>query len=506
MSKILLIFLLIFLVCNIYSENKITKFEGGFYNVDLRFYSSGLSGVSANLANMGNTISSQTTDPAITGLNPAALAKLKQVMITADFIPPFSLSTNTFYDINGKIKAVIDKRDEFVSTPVYPEVDVKFGQLGGLKGFAASVPTKKTGNFGLAFHSPLIFGFDMIGNGSSGILTDSSENDTTRVSMALEIFSSFNADFNEVVFGYGKEINDKFSAGISLCWLSAEIAGDFTARFDGVIRRIGDQQVDASFNDPTSGFRNTLDDSIRINLKANLFSPILGVNYKYKENIMLDAALKFPSNNEFDGSLKIVQHSLGVLNENSLINPEEELLDQSLLELSKMTFTNRTIYESTLIELSYPGKIALSGSLEKRVYDLILSYEKPLGDLSVKYECDVFEDGREKIEGTFQDYARTGHKKYTYGLKLKHILKFGLSLKTLYKKAKVSFAGQVLFADQILENITDYDGNVIEPKRNIIVPTFTTGLNIPLNNKLYLDIGMLSLPGPIVRSGLTYNF
>ncbi len=505
MKNVFILFLIFLFFTCLSSANKITNFEGGFYNTGFGFSSSALTGVSAGLANMGNTISSINAEAGIVSLNPAALGFLHQPEISTDFLLPFSIKANSIYDINEKLRKKIDKRNDIEGTPVYPEVEIKGGQAGGIKRFATSFPLQENGTFGVCYHSPLLINFEMIGNGGSGVLEASSNEDTTKVTMGLELFSNLKADFNQVDFGYGNTVGENMAVGISLCWLSAKIEGDFTAMFEGVIRRTGDAQINQAFNDPTGDFRDTLNDSIRLDLETDLFTGIIGFDYNHSDWIF-DSVLKIPARKKFDGYLKIVQHTLGVLNEEAILDPEEELLDQSLLELSKPTYTNRTVYESTEIELRYPGKIAFSAALRKDALDFVLSYEKSIGNLSVRYRCNVNEDGREKIEDTFENYERSSQKDYTYGIIPKHVFKFGLGFKKLYKSAVMAFGGQLIIADQVLKNIKNKDGNLIKPKKNMLIPTFTTGFDVSITNDLTLDVSMLAFPEYVARTSLTYRF
>jgi len=459
MRKFFIFLLLLIISFYLHSENKIIKFEGGYYNVKIHFFSSSLTGISSSLGNFGNTISSLTTEPAIVSLNPAALSGFRNNRISADFLPKFSINTNSFYDINSKVKNIIDQRNEIVCEPIYPDISIEVGQKGGIKNFAATFSLSDYGTFGFSFHNPLDFSFIMTGNGSSGILADYSLEDTTKVSMSVETFASLDARFNQVDIGFGKQYNN-LSFGIGASWLYSKIFGNFDTKFEGVIRRYGTEQIDEAFNDPTVDFRNTLDDSIRLDFQTVLFAPVLAVTYRKSAQLTFDGVFKLPSKNNYDGFMKITQYTLGVLNENSLFNPDEELLDQTLLELSRMTYTNRTVYESTQLTLSYPGKLAASDS----------------------------------------------HKKYSYGFVLNHVFKYGFRLNPPSGKIAFSLGGQFIFADQYLKNVKNVKGELVEPKTNILIPSFSTGLKIPLNQNVVFDISLMSLPSPFARIGVTYGF
>ena len=505
MKKKFLSFIFLLSILLLHSENKITKFEGGYYNVEIKFFSSSLNGITPSLGNFGNTISSLSAEPAIVSLNPSALSRIRNNRISTAFQPTFSIDTNSFYDINGKIKNIIDQRNEIVCSPVYPDINIKVGQSGGIGSFAASFPFSNIGTFGFSYHNPLDFSFIMTGNGSSGILADYSAEDTTKVSMGVETFASMRTKFNQADFGFGKDFG-KYSVGIGGSWLYSMISGNFDAKFEGVIRRYGSQQIDESFNDPNVDFRNTLNDSIRADFHTILFAPIFGFTYRKSAQLIFDFAFKFPSRNKFDGALKITQYTLGVLNENSLFNPDEELIDQTLLELSRMTYTNRTIYESTELILSYPGKIALSAAYRMNNYDFVFSYEKPLGKLALHYECDVSEDGREKIDDNFQNYQRSSHKKFDYGLQLNHIFKYGFRLNPPKGRINFSLGGQFIMAEQYLRNVKNVKGEPVVPKTNLIIPSFSAGIGYVLGKNLILDINLIVLPSPFARTGLTYKF
>ena len=131
-----------------------------------------------------------------------------------------------------------------------------------------------------------------------------------------------------------------------------------------------------------------------------------GINYNYKGNL-LSLTFKSANRNSLNGDFNIVQHSLGAVNPDAFDpGSDDELVDATLFELSKMTYTNRTQYIGKEIELFLPGKLEFSINRSIGKIDLSLFYAKLMGELAIRYKCDVLEDGREKVDGFFQDYNR----------------------------------------------------------------------------------------------------
>ncbi|MCK4359467.1 MAG: hypothetical protein KAW92_12160, partial [Candidatus Cloacimonetes bacterium] len=442
-------------------------------------------------------------------------AFMKKSALAVDFAPDFSLNVKNYYDalddkINEQVDSVIVDMKAPGLVPIYPDVEILGGQIGGVNGIAASISKEKYGSWGIAFHKPLMLDLDILGNGFSVIITDSTIKnegeadeyiERTIVPLGIEFFGKLNLDFNQVDFGYGRKLGNNLSFGIGMSSLTCNIDANLTAKLDGIIRQTGGAtDINVAFEDPNVEYRNTLNDTVRIDFHKNLVGGKFALSYRPYKWLYLDAVYNMPRKEDFEGSLRIVQHTLGALNLDYDEDAGEELLDIELLKPAQIAYTNRTIYESNTLEFSYPGSFGVSAGATAGSWKFILSYEKPLGELSFHYECDVFEDGIKKVESEFINYADTTYKSYTVGLKMKHNAKIAIGV------GRFALSGQVIIADQVLEGVKDADGEPIEPEENIIFGSAAIGFGFHLFRNLAMDINLLALPCPLLRSTLTYKF
>ena len=515
-SYIFILVLLILILCSttIFSENLITSFEGGYHAINFRIYSSALSGMGSHSSNFGNTISSLIEDPSLVNLNPAGMAFIQKSSLITDFAPDLSLNIKDFYKdfdeiINEQVdSALVDmKAPDLV--PDYPIVSLQGGQIGGV-GISTAIPRGRAGCWGIAFHKPLRLTASFVGNGLAVEITDSTLSDDgelemTKVPLGIEFFSDLNLNLNQVDISYGKKLFNNFSFGLGLSSLSCDISVDFIAKINGIIRQTSSQiDINEAFDDPSVPYRNTLNDTIKGSFEKSMFGGKFALSYRPFKWLYLDGVYNNPKKENLDGSLRIVRHTLYALNLNYDEEAGEELFDPQNLRPSQITYTNRTIYESNTLEFSYPGSYGLSAAIKTGKFSFILSYEKPLEDLSFHYECQVFKDGNEKDSlGNWIHYPEPGDttsstESYTFGLKMKHNAKIAIG----YGRFAVS--GQVIVADQIIDGFRDEDNEPIIPKKDLMWGTASLGFGFNLARNLALDINLSTTLA--FRSTLTYKF
>ena len=518
--------LMILFSTSIFADNLITSFDGGYHKINFRIYSSALSGMGSHSSNFGNTISSIIDDPSLVNLNPAGLAFIRKSSLVTDFAPDFSLNLRSFYkDLDKTINEQVDKAikemkaDDLV--PVYPDVDLVGGQIGGV-GIAATIPRGRVGSWGIAFHKPLRLAFNIVGNGFSVEITDSTTNDEgelemTKVPLSIEFFSNLNLNLNQVDIAFGKRMLNNLSFGVGISSLTCDINVDFIAKINGIIRQTTPQiDINKAFEDPTELYRNTLNDTIKIDFHKSLFGGKFALSYRPYKWLYLDGVYNIPRKENLEGSLRIVKHTLYALNlnydkdgpDNILGNEDdEELFDPQNLKPSEITFTNRTIYKSNTLEFSYPGSFGLSAAAKTGKFTFVLSYEKPLGDLSFHYVTDIFKDGIKKDSlGNWISYPEAGDttgttRSYTFGLKMKHNAKIAIGY------GRFALSGQLIVSDLVLEGFKDENNEPIKPEKDIIYGSASLGFGFLLTRNLALDINLVALPYPLaVRSTLTYMF
>lgn len=498
----------LFFIVMIFSlfASSINGFEGGDFSIKFGSYINGLTGSSSQISNLGNTISSATTDPFSFTSSPASIST-KQRVFSLEILPPVYINPSAMYDIGNKVDNRIKSISSIGNEAIYPNFDIKIGQTGGFKNFAYNFTVQEKNRFGVALQKALYLDFEMLGNGIEAIFEEESAGDTTRVFLNSDLYSNLNIDVNSVNLGWSRKINQAINLGFGFNIMHGKMASEASFLINGAIRQQGEEtDIYQTFNNPVDAqyFRNTLNDSLLADLEFSLVSPILGMNYRPQEFLLFDMAISIPVSSKIRGDLEIVTHTLGALDVVSLLDGGDDLLDVTKFDPSKMTYTNRTIYRKKKMNLDYPGKLALAFTYTKPKIDLILSYEKSLGKLNIDYEGKILEDGKRKVDGGFESYDTEKIKKYSLALDLKHSLKFGLNLKNILGAFNLAGGAQVYFIDYITDNIDV--NNDLSSQKGLIIPSASGGFGFNLSQNLSYDCNLLSFPGPMLRSNLTYRF
>ena len=491
MKKYLSIILLFFII-TICAENKISIFEGGNHSVKSQLYLKNPFGTNRFYTEL------QKSPTAFT-VNPANLAFVKTKIIEIETTPSISSSLNNFYNPKSKINDIVDNViDSFADdnlSPNYPKTNIEGGQKGGVQNFVMAIPVHNYGAFGFSFSNDFHFDFDYIGNGMGGVLQDSTNSEITKVAMDVDMFSNLNISINKFDVGFGGEIYENLSFGGEISWLNSSIEGNFDAQFEGIIRQYGgNADVEFTFNHPldAENFRNTLDDSIRVNLEANAFRFTTGLNYRY-EKYFFGLSFKPKAKADLKGNFQIAQHTLGALNTDALTgDSDEEMVDATLFELSKMTYTNRTEYVGKNIYFSYPTQIEFSALLQTKTAEFSIYYAKYFGEYALHYECNVYENGRKKNEaGEFEDYEKYSEKNYDFSIKPNHL--FGLdSHFYLSKKLNMKVAAQLLLFSS--------------SEKTLFLPFLDTDLTYNFSQNISVNLDVISFPNPILKFTTIYKF
>lgn len=508
-------------------ENEITSFNGGTHLVNLKLYTNFFSGLDSKTARFGNTISSAPGTPSIFAYNPAGIGAIKKSSFSIDIAPPISLSLSKLYtDLDNTLKESIDeaiadmKSSDLDDNIEYPDFEMDFGQKGIVNSFSAILTSEKHGNFGIGYSRRLDVDINALINGISTTISDiavieeggNTFEEKIIIPLCIESFIDMNFQFQEVNIAYGKSfLQDKLSIGAGLNIISSSLYSNIFVAVDGIIRQASEQtDISAIFDDPNVDYRNTLDNSFDIDFRQKSYRSRFGVSYKPIDWLYLDFAFSSPTEMKYDGHLEIIQHTLGALNigydedgPDDILgtDDDEDLMDLNYLKPSQITYTNETIYRSEYLKFEYPGYFANSIAFKKKWFTGIISYEKPIGSFSVHYKCDVIQDGQKKEEGTFISYTDTTYKDYKMDFSPKHTIKFALGF------GPVSFGGQVLLGDILYQGFIDDEGNPKEDALDTILGgAFSLGFGFNLSKNIHVDMNLISVPGPIARTTLIYEF
>ena len=188
-----------------------------------------------------------------------------------------------------------------------------------------------------------------------------------------------------------------------------------------------------------------------------------------------------------------------------LTDEEFQLFDQTLLEPSKLTYTNRREDQLLRARINLPGKIAVAGGYQTRFLDLILSYEKGFGKYSVDSSFLIRETGRKKSGNVFTDFEEMISKQYEFGFKVNHSFKFGLNLKHPEGGSNFQLGVQLYLLEQILHNVSVEKDKELELFTHLTLPVITAGFNISLKSKLTWSFNLISFPVQALRTGLSYQ-
>lgn len=519
---LIMIIFIIIIISNLWPENQISKFDGGKFKLDLSFYNSYLSGVTARSRNFGGTVSSAVIDPALNVLNPAGLGYVKESMLAFDLAPGFSfdLSSTVKTQVNDAVDEAIKDMESPTIQKKYPDMALNAGQSGWLNNLSVTHTGSKFGNFGFTWYRPFYLEMEFVGNALEFVIEDSvikNPGQTTEyvektvLPLSMELFSNMKISMQTANLSWGKAFSEKTSVGMGLNVNNLNLVSGLDAKIGGFIRQYGgDTDINVTFDDPNVSYRNTMNDTLRVNFENNFIGSNYAFSWHPSEKFFLDIVFNTAQKSKLNGDLYIVQHSLGAMkmdyDEDGIDNiPEnsddEEMFDVELLKPSALAFTNRTIYLSKDLTVNMPGGFTIATTYIKKNMKLIFSYEVPIGELSLDYKCKRYRDGQFKDStDTFIAYSDTTSLHYKVGLKPKQNIKMAIGWKNF------AMSAQLYICDQIAEGLKDKDGLPVEPMKNIIIPSIALGTGFNVSKNVLMDINIIALPNPFFRTTLTWKF
>lgn len=603
--------LLLSIICTqlVFPENKIVYFNGGKEFLGLSFQGRFFTDSDIGNLSFGNTNSSSYLTAGQFRANPATLGYFSNSAIALDINPGFDINGVNVAEMalgDGEFDNLLNgglieglKGSEMAGDLFDAEDPTKFNDqnfgldfspnvshIRSINGFSAVISPPigyngEYGQIGISHRSFLDFNIELL---TGGVALTIEDKDTTsiietavKLPLTIDMDMNLGINYNETDFGYGLDIgqflfesDDKLTLGFGFNYLNGSIYNNTVLTINGMIRQIGEQDITAFFNDPSSSYRNTLNDSVLIDFSGSSFRPTFGMSYN-RGSLFLDFSFIGQSEMVMDGSLNITTHTMGALklspndadtwedlvvlnniydlgdeftdangngsydfgetftdivgngvydegedliedyNGNGEWDKKEELFDMFLLKPSALTYTNRTQYKSNTLIFNYPGKVAFSIAYKGKFLKSVLGYEKPIGEFSMLYECDVYDDGQRKEGNEFLTYcpeegecdiqSEVVHKSYEIIATQNHIGKFGLGLGRFY------MGGSVVLGDLKFNGLLDDEGKPREDIEGIpLGGTFGMGLNIPFTSRLNMDISLFSFPSLVGSTTFTYSF
>ncbi|MCB5250119.1 MAG: hypothetical protein RBS16_00995 [Candidatus Cloacimonadales bacterium] len=523
MKKAISMLSIIISIFYLFAENQITKFDGGNHQLNLSFYNSYLSGLTARSRNFGNSVSSIVIDPSLNILNPAAIGFLKESMLSLDLAPGFSFDLSNFVEdpVNEAVDEAIKDTESPNISKKYPDFELNAGQSGLLNNISVTKVGLPIGSVGFTWYRPFYLDLSFLGNSIEFVVEDSVLKDVgqeseytekTVLPLSVELLANSMINMQTANFSWGKQVGENVSIGAGLNLNRIDIEAGLDAKIGGFIRQYGgDTDISVTFDDPNVVYRNTMNNSIRIDFNKDIIGTNYALSWQVNPGLYLDLVLNTPKSAKLDGSLQIVQHTLGALKINYEKDgvdgipgneDDEEMFDVELLKPSQLAYTNRTVYVSDDIKIQIPGNLALATTYIKNDFKFIFSFEIPFGELSLDYKCERYRDGQKKNieENTFEAYADTTSLRYKVGLKPKQNIKIAAGWKNF------AFSTQLFIFDQIADGLKDKDGNFVEPAKNIIIPSIALGTGFYITKNTLMDINIVALPNPFLRTSLTWKF
>jgi hypothetical protein len=445
--------------------------------------------------------------------NPVLLGCLEGNQFSLGMNPRFCLDAGTLMsDYNNRLNTEIDDLISSVKSDtlrvLYPRVNLAFGQSGGIKDLTIRMHSGVSGSWGISLWSPLLLGGELTGNSITMTLaTDAglSDNEETRIVLGNDLRLAAELQLNQTRMSYVYRFKNDIHLGVGIDLIHVKISGDGYSRTEGFIRQYGgDTDITQAFNDPLDGeyFRNTLDNYWHLGYEDLITGINGGLSYQLTESSLLDLGFSQPCRQELSGSSEGVLHEIGAVDYEALIGlAEGELFDELLLEPSRMTYTNATVYSSRSLVFSYPGILRFGLGIELARTRHQFSLAAYLGDLSFRYKGYVRENGREKTGNSFKEFERSRGVDYTWGMEIKSKLEYNL-VHRFSSRFGMYFTFQYYTMKELDDNAAQEDAT--EDLLHLAAGNF--GLSWQLSEKLKAECMLAGFPGPFLSTKLTYRF
>ena len=228
------------------------------------------------------------------------------------------------------------------------------------------------------------------------------------------------------------------------------------------------------FNDPTSGYPNSLFSTLDGKFSGNSFGIRLGSSYRIADFGEVALTANIPFTVHLDGHLDIIQ--------NSPVFYTDGNIDEDLIDPNETTRTEQTVYHSNGMKIKLPGNVNLGYTHAFGGFTLITNIGYHFNEFSYDYSNTQFRS----------DDSTVVERSYMGGIKMKTDLRMGFDL------GAVKIGGGAIFA----EEVRDDD----KAPSSLVIPVFSLAFGLPVTENLRFDANLLSLSMPISRLTLSYIF
>ncbi len=512
---------IIFSVSLAVAGSEIREFRGGSLDFYFSARSSILFGPGSHTAAMGGTYYTSGNESNALFWNPAGLGFLKSSRTQFDLAPALIFNPSDFVEVQEHIDDAVDdliknmspdkKKDTIIGEMkrddrlTYPEFAAEGGMSGGFGAGSAGLVFKDM-TLGVGVYQPLTLDLSVVATGFKMIMENSevSGGDTTITKFLVTTDANINLDvcLNIATFALAKRVTKNWTVGVSADRYDTRIFA--SAKFNNQGMMASTARGEEAFGDPNAGWlgpgkRNDLDASVSGDLQNTSWGMKVGTSLRATKFLGFDAFLNIPpSQLNLKDNLKISYSSLDALN--LAAEEGEDILDTSRLILSQLTRTKNTTYTSEYLRLNLPKSFTLGTNLRAGFFTLALNWSKYSGELSLDYRC---EEQRAitppPSAASRDDSLAINYRAYLKGFKPKNSFRIGMKL------GGFRLGGGAIIGDEVCSDFKQ-DDQPKEPKTDIMLPFFSTGLTIPLRENLKVGTVLVALPLTALRISVEYNF
>jgi outer membrane protein transport protein (OMPP1/FadL/TodX) len=486
-KKLLYLFVMLLNLQMIYGQDntKVHEFQGGNVNFDLAYYTGFIYGIGSRNLNTNSTLENYGAESIY--WNPAGLAFMEKSQLFVDYAPPLNVNPKAFVDFQDEINTAID--DEFESKKTddaiynHPDLKTNFPTGTRIQSIALAMPFDKF-TFGLSYYNPFELKAEILESGFRTFIVDNEESATEqqtafRASGDVNAFLHIFAESYSFAMAY--QFTEQFAAGITVEYYNVMAKAKANLNFYGslAIGTNGNFGETLLFNDPNSGYPNSLSSTLDGKFSGNSWGLRLGSSYRIQDFGEVAFTANIPFTIHLDGYLDFIQNS-----PRFFIDGE---IDEDLIDPNQTTRTEQTMYHSNGMKIKLPGDVNLGYTHAFGGFTLITNFGYHFNEFSYNYSNTE----------SYSDDSTVVSRSYNGGMKMKTDLRLGLDF------GAVKIGGGVIFAEEVLDTKDSEEG---KKPSSFVLPVFSFAFGLPITENLRFDANLLSLSMPFSRLTLSYLF
>lgn len=469
--------------------------------LNVKFTLSGsLLGLGSGGSVAGRSVAWPQVDASALSWNPAALGLLEKRNLVLDWVPGVAQNLNqlnSLYDIQAEVETQMDNAmvdyGTAESTVGYPTLEPVAGMRADVAGFGLAIPFTVMGRrmgAGFGYATPLRLNLDLHGTGIDALIDSEQEieGSTRRIRMRTRanLVSSLDVAVNQVMLGFGGELVNGLTLGVTANRYNIQAVGRMAANIDGIIEMSGNEYAFNDPNDPNIDFAggetNALNQSLSARFSGSGWGVKIGVLKQVTESFQMGFTVDLPPEIRSTGTLNSITHEIPFIKLDEAGEDGgdvEDLIDPTSINLAQLTRTERREKEELhRLNINLPRAYNLGMVLGRSGFKLALRVTGYSGQLG--YDL-VGEDRR--------------------GLQFKYGGGLTLDFKYFFIGGSVAMVDEIKPADEV-----DAAGTVHEPMTDLPWGSFNMGFRIPTALGVWVD-GLIGVePTPAMRMSFRYDF